>query len=68
YLVDVGGIDCVGLGSDFDGIGNKLEIIDASGVQKLYEALRPYFSEAELEKIFYRNVLRVYEDVIKHCH
>ena len=67
YLVDVGGIDCVGLGSDFDGIGNRLEIVDASGVQKLYEALRPYFSEEELEKIFYKNVLRVYKDVIKHC-
>ena len=65
YIADVGGIDCIGLGSDFDGIGNKLEIVDASGVQMLYEALKPYFSEDELEKIFYRNVLRVYKDVLK---
>ncbi|MBQ3295423.1 MAG: dipeptidase [Erysipelotrichaceae bacterium] len=63
HIVDVGGIDCIGLGSDFDGIGNKLEIVDASGVQKLYVALKPYFSEDELEKIFYRNVLRVYKEV-----
>ena len=65
YIVDVGGIECIGLGSDFDGIGNKLEIKDASGVQKLYEALKPYFSQDELEKIFYRNVLRVYKDTLK---
>ena len=65
YIADVGGIDCIGLGSDFDGIGNKLEIVDASGVQKLYEALKPYFSEEELEKIFYRNVLRVYKETFK---
>lgn len=65
YIADVGGIDCIGLGSDFDGIGNKLEIVDASGAQMLYEALKPYFSEDELEKIFYRNVLRVYKDVLK---
>ena len=65
YLADVGGIECIGLGSDFDGIGNRLEIIDASGVQRLYEALKPYFSEEELEKIFFRNVLRVYKEVFK---
>ncbi len=65
HIVDVGGIGCIGLGSDFDGIGNKLEIVDASGVQKLYEALKPHFSEDELEKIFYKNVLRVYKEVLK---
>ena len=65
YLVNKGGIDFVGLGSDFDGIGNKLEIEDASGMQKLYYALKPYFTEAEIEKIFYKNVLRVYKEILK---
>lgn len=65
HIADVGGIDCVGLGSDFDGIGNRLEIKDCSGMQKLYEALKPYFSKEEIEKIFYRNVLRVYKEVLK---
>ncbi len=65
YLTDKGGIDFVGLGSDFDGIGNKLEIVDASGMQKLYDALRHYYSEGELEKIFYRNVLRVYQENLR---
>ena len=62
HIVDVGGIDCVGLGSDFDGIGNKLEIKDASGLPLLYEALKKYYSEDEIEKIFYKNVLRVYRE------
>lgn len=65
HIVNVGGIDCIGLGSDFDGIGNKLEIVDASGVQMLYEALKPYFSEDDIEKIFYKNVLRVYKANMK---
>lgn len=65
HIVYTGGIGCVGLGSDFDGIGNKLEIKDASGMPKLYKALQPYFSEEEIEKIFYRNVLRVYKEVLK---
>lgn len=65
HIVDVGGIDCIGLGSDFDGISNKLEIQDASGMQKLYIALQEYFSEEELEKIFYKNVLRVYSTCLK---
>ena len=65
HIVEVGGIDCIGLGSDFDGIGNDLEIRDASGMQLLYEALKEHYSEKDLEKIFYRNVLRVYKEVWK---
>jgi membrane dipeptidase len=65
HIAKVGGIDCIGLGSDFDGIGSKLEIVDCSGMQKLYEALKPYFTQEEIEKIFYRNVLRVYKEVFR---
>ena len=50
HIADVGGIDCIGLGSDFDGIESRLEIKDASGLPKLYEALKKYFSEEEIEK------------------
>ena len=63
HIVKVGGIGCVGLGSDFDGIDNELEIKDASGLPLLYEALRKYFTEEEIEKVFYKNVLRVYKEV-----
>lgn len=31
HIAKVGGIDCIGLGSDFDGIGSTLEIKDCSG-------------------------------------
>ena len=65
HVVEVGGIDCIGMGSDFDGIDNDLEIKDASGMQLLYEALKEHYSEEDLEKIFYRNVLRVYREVWK---
>ena len=65
HIADVGGIDCIGLGSDFDGIESRLEIRDASGLPKFYEALKKYFSEEEIEKIFYKNVLRVYKEVLK---
>lgn len=64
HIVNVGGIDCIGLGSDFDGIGNKLEIGDASGIQMLYETLKKYYCEADIEKIFYKNVLRVYKECL----
>ncbi len=65
HIAKVGGIDCIGLGSDFDGIGSTLEIKDCSGMQKLYDALTPYFTQEELEKIFYKNVLRVYKEVLR---
>ena len=64
HIADIGGIDCVGLGSDFDGIGNRLEIRDASGMQMLYEGLKKYFNEEEIEKIFWKNVFRVYRETI----
>lgn len=65
HIVNIGGIGCVGLGSDFDGIENGLEIKDASGVQLLYKELKKYYSEDDIEKIFYKNVLRVYSKCLK---
>ena len=65
HIVKVGGIDVIGLGSDFDGIENELEIKDCSGMQLLYLALKKYYSDDDIEKIFYKNVLRVYKDCLK---
>ncbi|MCQ2554691.1 MAG: dipeptidase [Clostridia bacterium] len=65
HIVNIGGTDVIGLGSDFDGITSKLEIKDCSGMQMLYDALKKEFTESEIEKIFYKNVLRVYEDCLK---
>lgn len=66
YIVDLAGIECVGLGSDFDGIYQDLELDNASKMPELEQALRKdEFSEEDIEKIFYKNVLRVYREVLK---
>lgn len=66
HIVEVGGIDCVGLGSDFDGIEQNLEMKDASYLPQLADALaKEGFSEEDIEKIFYKNVLRVFKTVTK---
>ena len=65
HIADVGGIDVVGIGSDFDGIEGKLEISDASKMQMLADALlKEKFTYDEIEKIFYKNVLRALGDII----
>lgn len=65
YLAKVGGIGCVGLGSDFDGISCELEITDCSKLNLLEMELRKQgFHESEIEAIFYKNVLRVYKELL----
>ncbi len=65
YIVNVGGSECLGLGSDFDGISGRLEMEDCSQMYKLFDALKKAgFSEDGMEKIAYRNVLRVYREML----
>lgn len=65
HMIAVGGIDCVGLGSDFDGTNISFEMESAADMPMLYEKLRAeQFTEEEIEKIFYKNVLRVYKEVL----
>lgn len=65
YLVNLGGIACVGLGSDFDGIDNHLELTDCSRMELLETELkRMGFHESEIEQIFYRNVLHFYRSLL----
>ena len=66
YIVDLAGIDCVGLGSDFDGIYQDLELDHAGKMPELEKALKEAgFSNDDIEKIFYKNVLRVYKEILK---
>ena len=66
YIRDLAGIDVIALGTDFDGINCELEIEDASQMNKLEEALyKEGFTTEEVEKIFYKNALRVYKEVLK---
>ena len=65
YIVNVGGAECLGLGSDFDGIDGSLEIADCAQMYKLFDALEAAgFSQNTIEKITYQNVLRVYKEIL----
>ena len=63
YIRDLIGIDYIGLGSDFDGIGNSdIELKDASMMPLLIDELQLQgFSEEDIDKICYKNVLRVFK-------
>lgn len=65
HIIDVGGANCVGLGSDFDGILGHGELEDASYLPKLAQRLEDNgLSYKTIEKIFYKNVLNLYEEVL----
>ena len=65
YMKKVAGIDVIGMGTDFDGIGSKLEINGAGDMQKLADAMSVSgFTTEEIEKIFFKNVLRMMKTVI----
>ena len=60
YMVERMGVDCVALGSDFDGATIPEEIADAAGNQKLVAALRAAgYGDRELKKICRENWLRI---------
>lgn len=62
YLVGRVGIDRVALGSDFDGAVMPREIKDASGLQRLVEAMRTAgFDKGDVRKFAFDNWLRVFQ-------
>jgi len=70
HIVKVAGIDYVGLGSDFDGIGpsQPSDIPDVSGYPVIvFELLKRGYSEKDIIKILSGNFLRVWNDVIKNA-
>ncbi len=65
HMKNVGGIGCIGLGSDFDGIEGVLEMGSAAGMQMLAaEMEKQGFAASEIEAVFYKNVLRVYKEIL----
>lgn len=65
HLIDKGGIDCVGIGTDFDGIGGAFEIADCTEMEFLFAALQLRgLSEDAIEKIAYGNVERVLKETL----
>lgn len=67
HVVNIAGIDHVGIGSDFDGVGDSLPLglKDVSAYPNLIaELLRRGYSAEDIEKICSGNIFRVWNKVI----
>ena len=67
-VVELTGIDHVGIGSDYDGVGDSLPygLKDVSSYPNLiFHLLKRGYSEEDIEKICYKNVWRVWSTVEK---
>jgi membrane dipeptidase len=68
HAVSLAGVDHVGLGSDYDGVGDSLPtgLKDVSDYPNLiYELLKRGYSDKDIEKICYKNIFRVWKKVEK---
>lgn len=66
HVVKIAGINHVGIGSDFDGVGDSLPtgLKDVSQYPNLiYVLLKRGYTEDDIEKICYKNVWRVWNEV-----
>lgn len=66
HVVKLAGIDHVGLGSDFDGVGDSLPtgLKDVADYPNLiFTLLKRGYSEADIAKICYQNIFRVWREV-----
>lgn len=62
HMINVGGREIVGLGTDFDGMGDELEINGCQHIHKLPDAMeRAGFTIGEIEDICYRNAEKFME-------
>jgi membrane dipeptidase len=70
HVVNLIGIDFVGLGSDYDGVGDSLPtgLKDVSQYPNLiYALLKRGYTEADIEKICYKNKFRVWDAALAHA-
>ena len=68
HVVSLAGIDHVGFGSDFDGVGDSLPegLKDVTGYPNIiYELLKRGYSEEDIAKICGENLMRVWSEVEK---
>jgi membrane dipeptidase len=66
HVRNIAGIDFIGIGSDFDGVGDSLPVglKDVSMYPNLiYELLKRGYSDEDIAKICYQNVWRVWHQV-----
>lgn len=65
-MKNLGGIDMVALGSDFDGVSGNLEVADCSMMELLFDQMKKDgFTESEIEKVAYLNAERVIRESMK---
>ncbi len=65
HIRNIAGVEVLALGSDYDGILNPVEMEDISQISKLSDGLlKNGFSYDEVEKMFFRNALRIIEEVL----
>jgi membrane dipeptidase len=66
YVVKLAGVDCVGIGSDFDGGGGLADCPDVAAFPRITEELlKRGYSEEDVDKIWGGNFLRVLKAVEK---
>ncbi len=64
HILDLGGENSIGFGSDFDGIESHLEIKDSSNMQSIVKAFEKRYTKTIVKKVCYENVLALYEKTI----
>lgn len=70
HVVKLVGVDHVGIGSDYDGVGDSLPtgLKDVSTFPNLIEGLlRRAYSESDIQKILGENILRVWDLVMENA-
>lgn len=70
HAVSLAGIDHVGIGSDYEGVGDSLPagLKNVSGYPNLIEGLlQRGYSEEDIRKILGENLLRVWQEVEEHA-
>lgn len=66
HFIKVGGEDCVGIGTDFDGVEGELEISHPTQMSLLFETLeKKGVTPRQLDKLASGNVLRVIKEAMK---
>lgn len=66
HIIKVGSINVLAFGTDFDGIERNTEVDNVSMMQVFYQKFKDVgLKDSEIEKIFYKNFLRVFKEVCK---
>lgn len=66
HFIKIGGEDCIGIGTDFDGIENVPNISNPTQMPLLFDALQKKgITPRQLDKLASKNVLRVIKEAMK---